>query len=34
MRKDGEIIKLSHGKYISAGRSDLVSMYVHKKRKN
>jgi hypothetical protein len=34
MRKDSEIIKLSHGKYISANRSDLVSVYVHKKRKN
>jgi AAA domain len=34
MRKDGEILKVSRGGYVSTSRSDLVSMYVHKKRKN
>jgi hypothetical protein len=33
MLKDGEIIKVVRGGYISATRSDLVSLYSHKKRK-
>jgi AAA domain len=34
MVRDGEIIKVSRGGYVSASRSDLVSVYLHKKRKN
>jgi hypothetical protein len=34
MVRDGEIIKVSRGGYISASRADLVAVYVHKKRKN
>jgi len=34
MLRDGEIIKVSRGGYVSASRHDLVSMYLHKKRKN